>query len=459
MEKSLERIGHVSQELKSVHITNYYHKDSGGISTAYNKLLEAANRRRRHVRLIVPGETSSTEDVSDFGKIYFVKASTSPLFDKRYRLMMPLASYIRDGSPIKQILREERPDIIEIGEKYTLSLMAGLLRRGIMNVSSPRPMLVHLSCERMDDNVRAFISGNWAARRFCESYVRNYIFPMFDFHLANSEYTASEIEDAVTSEKGLGRKGRFFGLCSSIFRASSVPPAERVLVNQCGVDNVKFSVARRSANARAQLIDETGFPSASKIVLYAGRLSPEKNVSILPKLLAMLASDPHPDFRMLIAGSGPSESELAGEFDKLAPGCARMLGHIGDAGHLADIFANCDAFVHPNPHEPFGITPLEAMASGLPVAATNSGGVLSYANDKNAWLTEPTPEHFADAIRSIFNNDQESLMKTQNALETSARYTWEASTDRLFELYDTMFEHFSTNRAAFEGGKQKRNGI
>lgn len=459
MEKSLERIGHVSQELKSVHITNYYHKNSGGISTAYNKLLEAANRRRRHVRLIVPGETTETEDVGDFGRIYFVKASTSPLFDKRYRIMMPFASYIRDKSPIKQILREESPDIVEIGEKYTLSLMAGLLRRGIMNVSSPRPMLVHLSCERMDDNVRAFISGSSAARRFCEGYIRNYIFPMFDFHLANSAYTASEIEDAVTPGKGIRRKGRFFDLCSSIFRASSMPPSERVFVNQCGVDNVTFNVARRSANARARLINETGFPPASKIILYAGRLSPEKNVSILPKLLATLASESDSDFRMLIAGSGPSESELTFEFDKITPGRVRMLGHIGDTGHLADIFANCDVFVHPNPREPFGITPLEAMASGLPIAAPNSGGVLSYANDQNAWLTELAPEHFADAIQSIFNNEQERLVRTQNALETSARYTWEASTDRLFEHYDAMFERFSANRADFEGGKQQSTGI
>jgi hypothetical protein len=60
--------------MKSVHITNYYHKDSGGISTAYNKLLEAGNSHGRHVRLIVPGETNSVENVGEFGKIYFVKA-------------------------------------------------------------------------------------------------------------------------------------------------------------------------------------------------------------------------------------------------------------------------------------------------------------------------------------------------------------------------------------------------
>src|SRR5687768_15346307 len=65
--------------IKSVHLTNYYHKDSGGISTAYNKLLEGANRHRRYVRLVVPGEESRTEEIGEFGRIYYVKAGFSPV--------------------------------------------------------------------------------------------------------------------------------------------------------------------------------------------------------------------------------------------------------------------------------------------------------------------------------------------------------------------------------------------
>jgi hypothetical protein len=103
--------------IKSVHITNYYHKNSGGISTAYNKLLEAANRQQRPVRLIVPGEKSDIEQVGEFGRIYYIKANYSPVFDKRYRIMMPWNTYLLDAAPIKTILRKEAPDIIEIGEK------------------------------------------------------------------------------------------------------------------------------------------------------------------------------------------------------------------------------------------------------------------------------------------------------------------------------------------------------
>ena len=203
--------------IKSVHLTNYYHKDSGGISTAYNKLLEGANRHRRYVRLIVPGEESRTEEIGKFGRVYYVKAGYSPVFDKRYRILLPWKTYLLDQSPIKKILREEKADLIEIGEKYTLSLMAGLIRKGIMNVSAERPVLVHYSCERMDDNVGAFLSAGRASRRFTRAVMRNYIFPMFDFHLTNSDYTADELRDAASHEN-LPGSGSFRRFCWRLLR-------------------------------------------------------------------------------------------------------------------------------------------------------------------------------------------------------------------------------------------------
>ena len=69
------------RKLKSVHVTNYYHKNSGGISTSYNALMAAAERHQRFVRLIVPGESEAVEEVNPYAKIYFVPAKQSPVFD------------------------------------------------------------------------------------------------------------------------------------------------------------------------------------------------------------------------------------------------------------------------------------------------------------------------------------------------------------------------------------------
>ena len=439
--------------IKSVHITNYYHKDSGGISTAYNKLLDAAERHRRFVRLIVPGERSMVEDVNEYARIYYIKANFSPFFDKRYRLMLPWKTYIFDQSPIKVILRQEEPDIIEIGEKYTLSLMAGLIRKGIMKVSKKRPLLVQISCERMDDNVSSFISDGPLWKWFCKRLMGNYNLPMFDFHLANSKYTAQELTDSVSPEKNPNRSERFMNFCWRFLRAPQVALTDRIFVNQCGVDNETFLVGRKDPGLRQKLISEHGFPETAKLLLYAGRISPEKNFQLLPKVMEELKNGGTSDYRLLVAGAGPSEGALAAESEACAPGLVKLLGQINDKGELADLFANCDAFIHPNPREPFGITPLEAMASGLPVVAPNSGGVLSYANEENAWLAEPDPASFARAVREVFECADSRNERIRKGLDTAAKYSWQASTDALFAVYDRMYAEFTSQRDLYDYNK------
>jgi glycosyltransferase involved in cell wall biosynthesis len=416
-------------KLKSIHITNYYHKNSGGISTAYNELLKAANRHGRYARLIVPGAKDEIEEVGEYGRIYYVKADFSPLFDRRYRLMLPWKTYIFNNAPVRRILREERADIIEIGEKYTLSLLGGLIHKGFLK-SLGRPLLVHYTCERMDDNLRAFVSGakpfRWLARRV----MGNYIFPMFDYHLANSQYTAQELIDAVSTEKNPRRSELFFNFCWKFFKSSPADRAEKVFVNNCGVDGETFTVARKSGETRRKILIEAGFPENATVLLYAGRISPEKNVKLLPKVLNSLLkfrnydSQKH-EYRLLVAGDGPQKGWLERELERRAAGKYKILGHIADRAKLADIYANSDIFIHANAREPFGIAALEAMASGLPVVAPNSGGVLSYANDENAWLGEPDAEDYFAAVRDIFNDDARRERKVKNALLTAQSYTWE----------------------------------
>ncbi|MBA4185173.1 MAG: hypothetical protein H0X49_14375, partial [Acidobacteria bacterium] len=185
--------------IKSVHITNYYHKDSGGISTSYNNLLAAAERHRRYIRLIVPGETEEVEEVNEFARIYYVPAKFSPVFDKRYRIIMPW-QYMPNDSIIRKILLAEKPDLIEVTDKYTISMLGAMIRIGKFKQLG-RPLLVHFSCERMDDNIGSFLVGGnigkWIARRV----MGNYNFPNFDFHLANSPYTAGEFYDSVEKSK------------------------------------------------------------------------------------------------------------------------------------------------------------------------------------------------------------------------------------------------------------------
>ncbi len=432
--------------MKSIHITNYYHKNSGGISTSYNNLMAAAARHKRCVRLIVPGETEEIEDVNEFARIYYVPAKYSPIFDKRYRLMMPW-QYMPNDSLIRKILLDEMPDMVEITDKYTLSMFGAMVRLGKFKQIG-RPLLVHFSCERMDDNVASFLSkgsfGRWVAR----NVIGKYTLPSFDFHLANSSYTADEFMESVTT-KGEPNKGinRFWRM----FKAPRVPLSERIRVCPRGVDAAQFTPDRKSERARKEMIERAGIPADSVILLYAGRISPEKNIELLPDIMQILASE-EKDFRLLIAGDGPQADWLKEEGLKIGEGKIVLFGHL-DKETLSDYYANADVFIHPNPKEPFGIAPLEAMASGVPTVAPRAGGILSYATDDNVWLVEPNAEEFAEAIRDAAGDSSQKTDRVNNAVETARVNTREASTDRLFATYDEIYEDFQNRKELFIDGE------
>jgi glycosyltransferase involved in cell wall biosynthesis len=428
--------------VRSVHITNYYHRDSGGISTSYNNLMAAAERHRREVALIVPGEGEGREDVNEFARIHYVPAKYSPLFDKRYRIMMPWQYMVKD-SVIRRILLEERPDMIEVTDKYTLSLLGVMIRTNNFKKLG-RPMLVHFSCERMDDNVGSFLTSGRLGKRFARSVMRNYTLPNFDFHLANSAYTAQEFFDAF----GDGQRTWLLNKCWRFFAAPRVPLEDRIHVCPRGVDSERFTPDRLSAETAAEMRQRAGGPRDSTVLLYAGRISPEKNIGLLVEMMERLARTPEHKIYLLVAGAGPQSDWLAKQGERTAPGRIKLLGHL-DKETLAGYYANANVFVHPNPKEPFGIAPLEAMASGVPTVAPNSGGVLSYANDRNAWLVEPTGEAFANAVLSILAEPEAAATKVDLAVETARENTRQAATDRLFATYDRIYEDFQRRRELF----------
>lgn len=406
--------------------------------------MAAAERHRRHVRLIVPGEVEGVEDVNEFARMYFVPARHSPIFDKRYRVMMPW-QYMLTDSPIRKILLEEMPDVIEVTDKYTLSILGPMIRTNNFKRLG-RPMLIHFSCERMDDNVASFLLSGRVGKWISRSVMAKYTLPSFDFHIANSTYTAEEFLDSVKPYlvKNRGKLNRTWRM----LKAPRIPLSERIRVCPRGVDAKLFTPDRRSENVRAEMIELAGGNKDAKLLLYAGRISPEKNIGLLGEMMKILANDPDFDFRLLIAGDGPQAEWLKDESDKIGKNKMILLGHL-EKERLADLYANADVFVHPNPKEPFGIAPLEAMASGVATVAPRSGGILSYATDENCWLVEPNPKAFADAVKEAASNEAEKIRRTEAAVETARANTREHSTDRLFATYDEIYEDFLKRRELF----------
>jgi alpha-1,6-mannosyltransferase len=405
--------------IKTLHITNAWHPTSGGVSTFYRALVREANRRGHELRLIVPGARDGVEPVDRHVLIYHVAAPPAFL-NPAYRTIYP-NQYLLHGSKVQSILVRERPDLIEISDKYTLAYLGGLLRHRLLSAVDFRPVVVGLSNERMDDNFRSYLGWFPFGRRFCSWYMRRIYFPLFDHHIANSGYTAEELRSA--SRGHLVRRGTW--------------------VRHMGADLSEYSPTHRTPEGRRRLLATCGADADAVLILYAGRLVPEKNLSLLFEVMERLSrSSPERKFHLIVAGDGIDRARWEHYGARHLPGQVVFLGHVREISLLTMLMANADIFVHPNPREPFGIAPLEAMASGTPLLAPNTGGVTSYANMENAWTVPATVADFSAAIDELLANPQLTRQKTQKALATAQSYRWERVSAGFLDLYQELHAIF-----------------
>jgi alpha-1,6-mannosyltransferase len=398
--------------ITSLHVTNAWHSQSGGIRTFYRALLAGAAGAGRRVVLVVPGDRTAVDDHGPHGCIYTVAAPRAPAFDRRYRVLYPHCFLPGLDGPLTRIVGDERPDVLEICDKYSLPYFAALLRKGLLRGVARPPLLVGLSCERFDDNLAAYVAGGAVARAFTRWYLRHIYGPPFDVHLANSVYTADELRTAFSD-----RAPGFVQLCPT------------------GVDPSSFGPAHRSSPLRTRLLAQLGLGSEGRLLLYAGRLSPEKGLSLLIESVRRLMEQPAGGrIGLIVAGEGPVRSALSAAAACQLRGRAFFTGHLSREA-LAVHYATCDVFVHPNTREPFGIAPLEAMASGVPVVLPAAGGVLTYATAANAWLAAATPAAFAAAIESALDGDPARL---DAARQTAQRFAWPKVVADYFAVQDRL---------------------
>jgi alpha-1,6-mannosyltransferase len=403
-------------------LTNCWHPESGGISTFYRELLRQAEAERRQIRLIVPGAEDGVEERSAYARIYRVRGSPSKL-SPGYRVMMPSA-YLLPRGRVRQILADERPDLVECCDKYTLNYLAALLRLGALGIPGYRPAVVGLTCERMDENMACYLSRSPLARRFSQWYMRWLYFPFFDHHIAVSAHTAGELRDASYGHRR--RRG--------------------VWIRPMGADCRLFTPERRSLAFRAWLESRSGAPENATLLLYAGRLAPEKNPDLLLETMRLLDQSHSCQFHLLIAGEGPLRKHLECFAKREIPGAVCFLGHIRSRETLADIYANCDILLHPNPREPFGIAPLEAMASGLPIIGPRNGGITSYAHERNALLVNHDPESFAHAAVLLREDQVLAEAHRRAGRITAERFDWPQAASAFFQLYEELYAIMQDNR-------------
>jgi glycosyltransferase involved in cell wall biosynthesis len=168
-------------------------------------------------------------------------------------------------------------------------------------------------------------------------------------------------------------------------------------------------------------------------VLSVGRLDPEKNPLLLADVLARLREDGHP-CRLVICGTGSLAPDLASRLRELGVAAdAELLGHV-ERSRLLALYAASDALLHVSWTEGVPQVLLEAFASGLPVVATDVGGVRRAAGDRSVLVPPGDAAAAADGLRRVLDDEVLRNRLVRAGAAYAREHTLEAETGRLAAL-------------------------
>ncbi len=193
---------------------------------------------------------------------------------------------------------------------------------------------------------------------------------------------------------------------------------------QRGVDSVKFSPTKRDIDLRCLLLGER---PDRKLVGYVGRLANEKRIDDLATL------EKRDDIQLIIVGEGPARMRLERELPS-----AKFVGY-QSGEDLARYYASLDVFVHTGKHETFCQSIQEALASGVPVIAPNSGGPTDLV--KHGWtgFLIDTENRYSlnHSIDQILKLSEPALM-ADRARNSVIERTWEVVNTQLINHYKEL---------------------
>jgi alpha-1,6-mannosyltransferase len=379
-----------SGALTILDITKFFGEATGGIRTY---LLAKAAYVQAHADLrqvlVVPGARDALAEEGGV-RCYRLRGPRIP-FDPSYRFLLATRT-------TRRIMEHERPDMIEVGSPW---LVPWVTRRANRPLRAPMVWFYHTHFPSIiHPHLGQVGAGRRAAGRAAWGYVRR-LSRIYRGVLVASESVARQLE------------------------AEGVEGVHRVAL---GVDLERFHPVRRAR--REETRARYALPEAP-LAVFVGRFAGEKQIETV--LEAWAEVHRRTGARLVLVGAGPREPRLRAQ----AMGRAvHWVPYVRDRDQLADLVAACDLYVAPGPAETFGLSALEAMASGLPVLSVDSGGVADRVHASGTGAVYPPFDATgcaASAIRLI-DGDLAALGRSARRF-AEQHHSWTTAFDGITSVY------------------------
>lgn len=372
--------------MRLAYVTETYPPEINGVALTADRFVCGLRARGHSVDLIRPRQ--SHEPNSDTNNELRTPGIAIPMY-RDLRVGLPLVS------PLKRRWTSARPDLVHVATEGPLGWAA---IRAARSISLPVTSDFRTNFDQYSEHyglgwLRGVVSG----------YLKH-------FHNA----TDRTFVPTPAAAKALTQQGFV-----------------RTEVVGRGVDVENFSPLHASEKLRASW----GAGADTPVLLYVGRLASEKNVPLAFRAFEAVRSR-LPKARFVVVGDGPLREKLARAHpDAIFAGSKR-------GAVLAEYYASADIFVFPSLTETFGNVTLEALASGLLVAAYRSGAAAVHIDDcASGLLAEPGDEQgFIASVCALAQQFRWLEHMRVGARRAAVAATWDAVINR-FEFCLTDAAH------------------
>jgi len=382
-----------SATLGVLDITKWFGETSGGVKTYLlqkAQYVETQNALRQV--LVIPGARDSIT-TADGVRCYRLRGPRIPT-QRPYRFMLATRS-------IRRIVEHERPDIIEVGSPF---LVPWITRRAARRFEVPLVMFFHSNFPR---TICSFPERTTGVRRRAHDAVWRYV------RRLNQEFQVT--------------------IVASAFMAADLQNhgAQRVVQIPLGVDLEHFHPRRRVDAHETRIA--LGLPVDAPVVGFIGRFAREKEVEVLVD--AWESIERRTDAYLVLAGDGPARRTLRARArgDRII-----WLPYQNDREQLANLLAALDAFISPGSIETFGLSALEAAASGTPLMTADRGGVAEQvsASGGGALFAAGEAGALAEvAVALLQSPDQLGRLGALGRQYAEREHAWSRVFDRIFDVY------------------------
>jgi glycosyltransferase involved in cell wall biosynthesis len=188
---------------------------------------------------------------------------------------------------------------------------------------------------------------------------------------------------------------------------------------------------------KAALLEEVRekYKLPEKYILYVGRLNVRKNIYNLLKAVSILNND----LKLVIVGE---KDWKMFDFQKLIDELKIRNKIVFTGGvnneELSVIYAMSSVFVFPSFAEGFGVPPLEAMASGIPIIVSNKTSLPEICGEAGHYINPNDPHDIASKLKYVLSNDEIIRQKIEIGLKWSKKFQWSKSVDQIINVCENL---------------------